>query len=519
MKTKNIFIGLLTLLLSVAFYACEDKIDPLIEELDFDRVFAPTNLTARIRNQTTIELSWSVRDDADYYTVEFSEDNLQFNTIIRTVTVLPTELPLQETFEGETLYSARVKGMSNSGISGSKWATISITTDLENIFLPIQDGDIDATEATLRWTAGSEVTHFVINPGDVQRPITADEKAAGVATITGITGSSNYNVILRRDAKQRGSINFTTLIDVGGATRVFPEDDLSVAVADAAPGDVLVLYPGVYDVFKGLIVIDKSITIRGLYPYDKPQVFLQFSIVDGADEVELIDLDLNGKYDDVTLNDVVRYNTASVTYGSLKIIGCNIHDFDRSFVAGNVASTVTSVLIDNCILTNVVTNGGDFIDFRNTYLADLKVTNSTFNNCAPARDFIRMDAAGGFSNTGLESNVLVDHCTLYGVSNNTNRILYVRFLSNVLTVRNTLIAATNGYYSNQANTSQPVCSKNNYFNAVGFHTDAYVANAKIDQSGNFTTLDPGFANAAAGNFKISNQTLLDNEVGDPRWLQ
>jgi len=222
---------------------------------------------------------------------------------------------------------------------------------------------------------------------------------------------------------------------------------------------------------------------------------------------------------DATLSDMARFNTASVAFGSLTISGCNIHDFARSFVAGNVASTVASVSIDNCVLTNVLTSGGDFLDFRNTYLTDLSVTNSTFNNCAPGRDFVRMDAASGFSGTGLNSNVTIDHCTLYGVSNTSDRIVYVRFLTNTLTIKNTLIAATDGYYTNQANSSQPTCSNNNYFNAAGFYTDAYVAGAKIDVSGNYTTLDPGFVDAATGNFKVTDQTVIDNAVGDPRWLQ
>jgi len=28
---------------------------------------------------------------------------------------------------------------------------------------------------------------------------------------------------------------------------------------------------------------------------------------------------------------------------------------------------------------------------------------------------------------------------------------------------------------------------------------------------------PGFTDAANGNFKVSNQTIIDNEIGDPRW--
>jgi hypothetical protein len=86
-------------------------------------------------------------------------------------------------------------------------------------------------------------------------------------------------------------------------------------------------------------------------------------------------------------------------------------------------------------------------------------------------------------------------------------------------VKNTLIAATDGYYTNQPTTTQPTFVNNNYFGAAGFATAAYVTNAKHDNSGTHTTLDPGFANAAAGDFTLSNQTLIDNQIGDPRWRQ
>lgn len=510
--SRNIFIGLLSL---CVLNACEDDIEE-VEELNLSRVLTPINLVARIRNLTTIELTWDLRDEATSYIVEFSEDNLEFNTIIRTVTVLPDELPLQEVFDGETRYSARVKGVGANGVAESNWAAVTIMTAQENIFLPIVDGDIAATEATLRWPAGSVVTSFLINPGAVSRVITEEEKTAGIATITGLTGETEYTVTLLKDNKVRGNVSFETLIDIGDATAVYPEDDLNAVIAAANPGDALVLFPGDYTVFTGAIVLNKSITISGLYPFNKPLVHVKFNIEGGATNVAINNLDMDG---DATLDDAFRFMTAGVDYASLSIKGSTIHDFTRSLIGGNVAAKVASVEIDNCIVTNVLTSGGDFIDFRNTHVTNVSITNSTFNNCAPGRDFVRIDAAAGFSNTGLNSNVLIDHCTLFGVSNTQDRILYVRFLTNTTTVQNTLIAATDGYYSNQTSTVQPVCSNNNYFNAAGFITPAYVAGAKIDISSNFTTLDPGFVDAAGGNFTITNQTLIDNTVGDPRWRQ
>jgi hypothetical protein len=135
------------------------------------------------------------------------------------------------------------------------------------------------------------------------------------------------------------------------------------------------------------------------------------------------------------------------------------------------------------------------------------------------RDFIRLDNSSG-NFPGSLSTVLINRCTFYQVSN-SRRILYVRFLDNAITVSNTIFAGADatytGYYSNQPNTSQPVCSNNNYFNAPSFLGG--VTNGKFDISGTHRTLNPGFVNAEGGNFKVTNEDLIIYSIGDPRWLQ
>jgi hypothetical protein len=217
---------------------------------------------------------------------------------------------------------------------------------------------------------------------------------------------------------------------------------------------------------------------------------------------------------------VFQHNTTDVDYGSLTVVGCNIYDYKKSIFSGasSIVSTIASISMDNCIVTNVLTESADCIDFRGGYVASLSLTNSTFVNCAPARDFIRLDDTSG-TYPGKISNVVIDHCTLYKVSNvDSRRVLYVRFVENTLKVTNTIIAETMGYYTNQSRSAQPECTNNNYFNAPGFMPGGTeVSGAKFDESGNFTNLDPGFVDAENGDFTVTNQTLIDNNVGDPRW--
>jgi len=516
MKTKYILKRLLfTLLLVFTIASCSSD-EAVIEELVVDRAFAPVELTAIVRNQTIVELNWTVRDNVDHYVVEFSADDPEFNTIFKTVEVNADDLPVQVALEGETVYAIRVKAISSTGLENSKWAIGEATTLTEQIMLAQELGDIKALEATFRWVPNSNVTQIVINPGDIRHDITPQEKIDGIATVTGLTSETDYSAQLFNNAKVRGSSTFTTGIDVGDNTLVLPEDDLFQMIADAAPGDILLLEGGDYTAQTGKITLNKSITIQGLRSYNKPLLNVSFSIEAGAADVSIIDLDLIGD-DGTNLPDVVRYNEAG-NYNSLLISGCNIHDFSRSFIGGNVTGAIVqSITVENSLVTSVLTSGGDFIDFRNSDVFNVIVRTSTFNNCAPGRDFFRIDDAGTSTDTGIVCNVLLEDCTLYGVSNSSSkRVCYIRFKTNKITVQNTLIAetASEGFSDQSRTDPTPTFLNNNYFNAPGFFNTAQVV---YDGSGTHTELDPGFVDVAAGNFTITNQTLLDNMVGDPRW--
>lgn len=508
-KFKSLFLAVLVIF---TISSC-NKHEDLIEELDIDREFAPIGLKAMIRNQIAVELNWTKDDAVENYVVEIS-DQQEFSTITETAQVMASQLPIQITLLGETLYYIRVKAISSRGLQDSKWATATAATLTEQLFLPNQPGDIRATEIVLRWAPNNDVSQIVITPGDMTHVITPQEKADGIATITGLTGETNYTATLFNDTLIRGISPFTTGIDIGDGVLVTPEDDLLQMIADANPGDVLVLDAGDYTAQSGVVSIDKPITIRGLRSYDKPLLKVTFSLVDGATDVSLIDLDLTGDVvSDIT--NVIDFAAAG-NYDSLLISGCHIHDYDKSLIKGQTASAIVqSVIIENSIITNILTNSSDFIDFRKSNVLNLTLRTSTFNNCAPKRDFLRIDADGDLNGTGQTLSVLLDSCTIYSVSNTTKRILYVRFDANKITVNKTLFAETTAIYSNQSSTDPNTSFvSNNYFNAPGL---ADTSQRLFDESGTDMSLDPGFANTATGDFTISNQTLIDENIGDPRW--
>ena len=74
MKKIFINIGLIFGLFTVLFLsACKENIDPIVDELDFNRAFTPIGLTAQISNVTTVTLNWTAVKNVDHYVVEIYE--------------------------------------------------------------------------------------------------------------------------------------------------------------------------------------------------------------------------------------------------------------------------------------------------------------------------------------------------------------------------------------------------------------------------------------------------------------
>ncbi|WP_035634787.1 DUF5123 domain-containing protein [Flavobacterium gilvum] len=523
MNIKYILKGLIAiLLLSLTFSSCETFNEPLLDGIGNTREFSPIDLKAFVRNKTSVELNWTVKEGVNSYVVEFSEDP-NFGTIYKSVEVTAAQLPVTVQLQGETTYSIRVKAKT-SGLDDSKWSVTTATTQPEQIFLPIVPGDIQAKQATLRWIPNSDVTQIVLTPGNITRVITAAEKTSGIAIVTGLTAETAYTATLYNGTKKRGVQTFTTAVDIGNGILVKPTDDLLQVINNAAPGAALYLEPGDYTAQSGTITLAKTLTLRGLRSYDKPKVKLNFTLNSGVANFSLIDLDLTGS--GVTNASVITVSTAA-TITDILISNCYIHDYTRSMFANTAgAARINSLTIDNCIVKNVNTNAGaEFIDVRTAYVKSVVLQNSTFDTCSDSREFIRLDQSSGLSGTGLTSSVLISSCTLYKVSTTVSgkRLLYVRFANNSSTVKNTLITDMPlGIYSNQNGTATPTTpptfSNNNYFNAPLLYATGTAANT-IDASGTYGILDPKFANATNGDFTITNQALKDKNVGDPRWIK
>ncbi|MDA3854551.1 MAG: hypothetical protein PF444_09990 [Bacteroidales bacterium] len=332
LKYTSILLGLLFMVLM----GCKDDIDPIIETLDFERVFSPTDLDVNIRNQIDAEITWTLSEDADKYFAEISKDSLLFTSIMMTDTVLSSELPYVVTLEGDEVYSVRLTGYSDKGLSPSKTSTFAFRTNSEQILYALPDSMIGKEQVTISWPADSIVSYYTLNTGG-KINLTAAEISAGQVTIVGLTFATEYDFVLFNEGnpKQRGNVTVTTLPE--GET-LTPDMDLEAKFASANEGDKFLLTGGDFINNYGTISIDKSITIKGISSSDMPILHSQFVIGDGV-SVTFSKLKLDG---DTILDDLVttdldhgfQFNSEATSIGDIIIEVFEVTNSTKSFSTG-----------------------------------------------------------------------------------------------------------------------------------------------------------------------------------------
>ena len=511
---------------SLALTSCDDAMDE-ITSIVLDRDFAPIGLEAKSATENSITLEWTKSHDNVTYTIEiFADDSLAFEGT-------PTN-----TFDGidaakvkitglvyDTKYSARVMTVDNDNPArNSKWSNVFFRTSAQQIFETPSENDIADRSVVMKWPAGELATAVKVYSGESfvnEQEVTPDEVNEGKVVVTGLEPETSYTICLYNGVKQRGSKTITTIADLNGATLVRESDDFRTLIEAANDGDVFALYGGTHFIpdsetpeKAGSVKVNKNITIKGIYPTNVPVIKGRFEMNDGA-SLELNQVVIDG-IDNATTDQAFNFKTESVTYPLLRVENAEIKNFGKGVFYLNVASTVQELTFKNCLIHDIICDGGDMFDSRKGRIDALNFLQCTMYNCAAARDFIRMDDASALGGTPV---ITVDGCTIDGCANTSGkRLLYVRYVGNVINWSNNLVANTVAVWSNQSKTGVPEFKNNAYFNCAKLNildTEGKT-NLFIDENGKKVD-DPQFKDAANGNYTIGNEDVSKLGVGDPRW--
>lgn len=526
---RNIFRTCVLGLGLLSLASCDDPMDELTS-LIYDRVFSPIDFEARSITENSVKLQWVKSEGADTYTIEiFADDSLTFEgEPVQTITDI-TEAQIPYTVSNlvyDTKYSARIMAIdADDADRNSKWHGVYFRTAAQQIFNNIPESSISDRSVTVTWPAGEEVTRITVTDANtgaivINKDLTAEEIAEGKAVVNGLTPETSYTIKLYNNDKERGSKSFKTIIDLNGATTVSPDEDFGALLEAATDGQVFALYGGTYTIAgenggAGNAQIKKNITIKGIYPTNLPTIKGRFQLGDGA-SLSLNQIILDGA-DNESTDQAFNYKTEGATYDVLDVQNCEIKNFGKGLIYLNVASTINKVTFNNCLIHNIECDGGDFFDSRKGRINETNLTNSTIYASATARDFIRMDDASESMGGGTPI-INIKNCTIDGVANaSSKRLLYVRYVGNVINWENNLVTNTEAMFSNQSKTSVPTFKNNIYFNTPNLKSIVEKGNLFTDDSATWD-VDPKYQDTANGDFTVTNEDVSSKGVGDPRWL-
>lgn len=217
------------------------------------------------------------------------------------------------------------------------------------------------------------------------------------------------------------------------------------------------------------------------------------------------------------------------------INSCNIEGVNYNLVFdGNKKYCVGTMLIKNCnihLTSSASTDikGNAVIYFKQGYVNDLTVQESTFwnNGDSDAKYFVQYNNSGRCDRGGYTSNSInYLNNTFYNIAKSGQWGNYGGFAgkgtSNWVMTNNIFVDCGNNqicrrFLGGRQNQKTATFSNNTYmFNGAFESTDGNVSG--YDNSGTAIEEDPGFADAANGDFTVSGATQLSKRTGDPRWL-
>ena len=539
MKVTNIFKTAAVALASLALLTgCVKSSFQEITELALSRCLEPQNLSARVDVATgdNVTFGWDVNKDADSYTLVVYNDEEMTHEVLNQF-LKATEVPYTVRLEADQKYTFKVQAMSEIR-EPSNWAVFDGSAKTyavkDNLFLEVTGRS--ETSISLAWSKEvsdyKEVTHISATPVKggkaVKKDLTAAEKNAAAATIDGLQPGTEYQVVLFYLSASRGARDTWTKASQGSAVKISSEEELKTALA--AGGDIyLALSGSPYNVSD--VKPAASVKLVGELAGDgsRPEVIVRFVVDEMAAGSSLYfeGISFNGNADKSRV--VERSTAAAVDLTGVTFINCEIFNYKAGlFYEGDKADAaihVSEFLFDSCDIHDILASGGDAFDIRKNGQVDRVVFN---NNTIwdGIRSFFRVDQvdANKLGKVEFTNNTVKNICT---INDTNNRGLFSFYVPVEFVLKNNLFLWEDGgktaadavdytqlVQDNSKTVDPTITASGNYTFAEGKdffkRVDAASAGMKV------LTEDPCY-NSKGNFFQLSNQDLIDEQVGASKW--
>lgn len=563
MKYKNLFgLALSVFALGATVASCTDANDWETDPT-YNRMFGVNaNKISLERNQdtpSTVSVTFNPIKGAEYYIVEVSTDSLYDDVpmgsgehaIVFGQNKEFTKSPIELTgLAEETSYYMRMKTMSSTTPeshwvyynSGASFKTLGIIYD-------VPAADILEDKITLHWIAGSEVTHIAYattvdeQRDSVYRELTPDEIAASSCTVTGLNSNKTYNFYIYNNGQLRGTKTVKTAKPMPAAdlkqelppnTTVIDQDllDRLAAQALAVTGtNTATLTIGV-PAGKTLLVGDKneeggdagvvipegvSVTFFGMAGEVPTLQFKKsLDLAGNHSYVRFENVNIDGLYDATSGDKGCEYlinQDKACAIDSLVFTDCNISNLNSALVrVKSAGSTITKLRINNCITTNHA-GGYQFLCFAKVdfNISEIEITNSTFYKiCQSKKTFIDLE------NHKYDTNITIEGCTFYNLLGDGAYFINAKGATGKIKANLYSIILAKTYqetakgYQGNVEISAPNCYTT---------TDFILKSNELDMITEYNGLSEDiFTDPANGDFTLKPTDLINEKIGDPRWI-
>lgn len=441
---------------------------------------------------------------------------------------------------GDTRYYLRIKAMSDS-INESRWSYLrdgltikTFKTKAEQIFLDPAASDRAESSLRVTWDSSKEVTTLVVTDGDgnTVQTITLDDaaKTAGEYTVTGLTPSTNYTLVIYNGDTKRGTLTMTTsaampdgdykvelpttITRIDGTLLQQYVDAAKAATGKENVGVTIGLQPDhSYDVYStseegedaNLKLADgSSITFFGLSGGEKPVMKWKKC------------LDISGshtyiRFENVAITDngcqyfINQGNNAAI--GELSFKDCTIYNLERSIVRtqGSGAISIDGIVVDNCVCTNLSSGNGYSVFYfgtNTTTVGKLEIKNSTFDTTG--RSFIEASKAP------ISGGVTISDCTFYNNVQSGRYLMDANGQATNLTMTNTILGKSQSDTSRGARTAGSMT----FDNCLRASDCIYSSNDLKSLSADSRSSADIFTDPANHDFTLK----ISKSIGDPRWI-
>lgn len=532
-KIKHILIA--AILTAGGFLAGCTSIADELTELSLTRCLEPLNLEYTISDGDSVVFNWDLVTGSDQFALQIAENSGTFETedgkltssVIHDLVIKADQVPFGIKLTADQEYYFRVQAQTSANDKEpSKWAVYAdpiATYAVRSSLFPEVTGRT-ATSITLSWNEDPEVTHILCTPREgtpVRYDLSEDEVKAHTATVSNLTASTNYTVGLYYMSANRGELSLYTMPDLSGIAPVSTVEDLKQAFTDKASKVVVSMAGSPYEL--GSVDLTSDMEIYGQESADgtRPVIMGTVSVNGTIDHFRCEGIEWNGNGYEIGRHIQIE---KGASINDVTFRNCTITELENGLIYCNSEynATVGTVTYEGCTIYDIPSSGGDGIDIRkNNTLGSINFTNNTVYNSF--RTFLRIDTDVNFTGKiTISNNTLMGLCTEIEGSNNrglfavrsagtveisSNLLLHMTGLSTFMSTSGENIAASNFTLSN-----------NHYFDVAEtfFNEKCTEANA-IAGGGSVLAADPCF-NSAGMNFHLTNSTLLNAKVGDPRWF-